>query len=124
MDDPLPKYLLLVPLRYNDGTPVPEEVILELKEELVLLANGWTMAGTVEGAYRMADGRQQIDHSLQFWIVVNEDRFSELERIVGELGHKLGQESMFLETPGGMVYFVPPRPPESDESPANREEQS
>ena len=35
MDDPLPKFILLIPLRYNDGTKVPDEVILDFQEKLL-----------------------------------------------------------------------------------------
>jgi hypothetical protein len=47
----LQKYLLLVPLQFNDGTPVPESVILGLQEKLFALGGGFTIAGTVKGAY-------------------------------------------------------------------------
>jgi hypothetical protein len=117
MDDPLAKYITLIPLAYNDGSPVTEEVILEFKEQLFALADGWTVAGTVEGAYRMADGKQQIDRSLQFWISIRESRGDELRAVVAELGRRLGQESMYLELTGASVEFVPPSeghvPPQS-----------
>jgi hypothetical protein len=111
MADPLPKYIVLVPLRYNDGRKVPEEVILEFQERLFAMGCGITTAGVVEGAYRMADGRKQIDHSLQLWIGVKDEYYPELERVVAELGHQLGQESMYLERTGATMHFIPPRSP-------------
>ena len=111
MDDPLPKFILLIPLRYNDGREVPNEVILDFQEKLYALGGGFTIAGTVEGAYRMADGTKQIDHSLQIWIGLREECVPELELLVAELGAKLGQESMYLERTGGAIHFIPPRKP-------------
>jgi len=111
MDEPLPKFILLVPLKYNDGTEVSHDVILEFQETLYALGGGFTSAGTVEGTYRMADGRKQSDDLLQLWIGLEEEFFPQLERAVAELGAKLGQESMYLERTGGMIHFVPPRPP-------------
>lgn len=111
MDDPLTKLILLVPLRYNDGRQVPKEVILDFQEELFALGGGFTVAGTVQGAYRMADGTKQVDDSLQIWIGLKEEYVPELERLVGELGAKLGQESMYLERTGGKIDFIPPQQP-------------
>ncbi|MEE8452105.1 MAG: hypothetical protein V3R99_09330 [Thermoguttaceae bacterium] len=116
MDEPLPKFVLLIPLNYNDGGEVLKKVILDFKEKLFALGGGFTEAGTVEGAYRMADGKKQIDHSLQIWIGLKEQYVPELEQAVGELGSKLGQESMYLERTGGMIHFIPPRPPTGDSS--------
>lgn len=114
MPEPVSKFIVLVPLRYNDGTPVANEVILEFQEALLGLGCGITIAGTVEGAYRMADGRTQIDHSLQVWIGLAEDRVPELERLVAGIGAKLGQESMYLERTGGQIHFILPPQPEGD----------
>lgn len=110
MDDPLPKFILLIPLNYNDGTEVPKEVILDFQEELFLLGGGFTEAGTVKGAYQMEDGSRQVDHSLQLWIGLPDEYIPDLERLVGRLGAKLGQESMYLERTGGQIHFIPPQP--------------
>jgi hypothetical protein len=108
MRPPLQKYLLLVPLQLNDGMPVPETVILDFQEKLFALGGGFTIAGTVKGAYRMADGTKQIDDSLQIWIGLPDDLYPDLERLVGELGTVLGQETMYLEKTGGNIHFIPP----------------
>jgi len=110
MDEPLPKFILLVPLNYNDGTEVPEDVILEFQEALYGLGGAFTIAGTVKGTYRMADGTRQSDELLQIWIGLEEELFPQLEQAVAQLGAKLGQESMYLERTGGMIHFIQPRP--------------
>lgn len=109
MDEPLPKFILLVPLRYNDGRKVPNEVILDFEDKLYALGGAFTNAGTVQGAYRMADGRKQVDDLLQYWIGLREEYVLELERLVAELGATLGQESMYFERTGSMIGFIPPR---------------
>jgi hypothetical protein len=105
--DELHKYIVLVPLRFNDETEVPADLILDF-EKLYLLGGGFTIAGTVKGAYRMANGKKQIDHSIEYWIGVSPDRVGELETIVGDRGDVLGQESMYLEHTGSKIEFVPP----------------
>ena len=109
MDEPLQKFVVLVPLCFNDGTQVPNEVIIDFQDKLFLLGGGYTIAGKVEGAYRMADGKKQIDHSVEYWIWVANGQIEKLRTIVGELGDTLGQESMYLEHTGSKVDFVPPR---------------
>lgn len=108
MDEPLKKFVVLVPLRFNDGKEVPNNIILDFQEKLFLLGGGFTLAGTVEGAYKMADGKKQIDHSQTYWIGVPADATEELRAIVSELGETLGQESMYLEHTGSKIEFVPP----------------
>ena len=116
MDEPLLKFITFVPTTLNDGTPVEAEVILEFEERLFLLANGFTEKGTVRGAYRMSDGKKQIDHSLEYWIWVSEEQQGELRQVVAELGNKLGQESMYLERSFANLDFVPPAKPTEDNS--------
>jgi len=102
------KYLALVPLRFNDGTEVPADIILEFQDTLFEKFGGFTVCGTVEGAYKMANGKKAIDHSAQYWIGIPESEYETLRSIVAELGQKLGQESMFLENTGSTIDFVKP----------------
>ena len=110
MDEPLPKFVLLVPLTYNGGTAIPEDVILDFQEQLFALGGGFTVAGTVQGAYRMADGTKQVDDLLEMWIGIHEEDVSELRQLVGKLGAQLGQESMYFEQTGSKIHFIPPQP--------------
>ena len=57
----------------------------------------------------MKDGTKQIDHSLQVWIGIREDFVADLKQLVGRLGAKLGQESMYFERTGGSIEFIPPQ---------------
>jgi hypothetical protein len=108
MEEPMTKFVLLLPLRYNDGRDVPRQVLLGMLEELYVLAGGHTIAGTVQGAYRMADGAKQQDESLQVWIGVREEEVSDLRTMVAKFGKTLGQETMYLERTGATIDFIPP----------------
>ncbi len=59
MEEPKIKYVLLLPLSYNDGRLVPLEVLDGMLDEIFVLAGGYSIAGTVRGAYRMNDGTKQ-----------------------------------------------------------------
>ena len=116
MDDSLFKFILFVPLYYNDGRKVPKKIILDFEDRLFVLGCGFTDVGTVRGAYPMADGKKQIDHSAHYWIWLKEECVAELRQAVAELGAKLGQESMYLEHAPGTLEFVLPQPPKGGES--------
>ena len=116
MDDPLSKFILFVPLYYNDGREVPKKVILDFEDRLYVLGGGITDKGTVKGAYRMADGKKQIDYSVEYWIWLKEECVPELRQAVAELGFELGQESMYLESVPSTLDLVPPQPPQGGSS--------
>lgn len=100
------KYLLLVPTKFNDGTDVPPSVFACLDEQLFAKFHGFTVDGTVKGAYRMEDGSKAIDHSVVYWIVLREGQEDVLRSLVADLAKELGQESMYMEKTGSTVDFV------------------
>lgn len=101
------KYVLLVPLNYNDGSDVPKDVLDEVYNSIYELAGGYYIAGTGVGAYRMDSGEKAIDRCAQVWIVVDESDVIELKAVVRRIGRLLGQESMYLEDAGpSRVDFV------------------
>lgn len=102
------KYVLLLPVTFNDGSVVPKDVRDQILDDIFVLAGGYFIAGEGDGAYRMKNGAKQVDRSLAVWIVVNEDDISQLTKLVGQIAAKLDQESMYLERVGSTVEFVPP----------------
>jgi hypothetical protein len=50
------KYVLLLPLTYNDKSKVPKNVKDQILDELFALAGGYHIAGAGKGAYRMKSG--------------------------------------------------------------------
>ncbi len=61
----------------------------------------------------MQDGKNAVDHTTQCWIGIEESQYEFLRSIVAVLGHKLGQESMYLEKTGSTIDFVEPAPAQS-----------
>ena len=67
MSKPTIKHVLLLPLTYNPspgtkgkGSPVPQEAIQAILDEIYVFAGGYTVAGTVKGAYRMRNGADRM----------------------------------------------------------------
>ncbi len=104
------KFVLLMPLTYNDGSQVPKNVMDRIEDELFVLAGGFNIAGTGKGAYRMRNGSKQIDETLQMWVVVDEEDEPALRELVAGFGEILGQESMYLERTTSTVEFVKSTP--------------
>lgn len=105
---PKTKFVVLIPLYYNDGKKVPRSVLNEICHEFYLLAGGYTLAGKVTGAYRMKDGSKQVDQSASVWVVIEDEREPSLRKLVAEICSQLDQEAIYLERSGGTVEFVAP----------------
>jgi hypothetical protein len=108
------KYVLLLPLNYNDGTPVPRKERNRICDEIFELAQGYGLAGEVTGAYRMKDGSKQKDRSVIIWIGIHDKQKRDLKRLVAKFARELGQETLYLERTGGTIEFIQPLPLEDD----------
>lgn len=97
---------LLIPMRHNDGTPVDRVELDRIESRLLEAFGGYTVAGTVRGAYRMADGTTARDVSLALWVAVPPARVGELRREAAGIARELRQESIYFERGGGAVEFV------------------
>jgi hypothetical protein len=104
------KVILLLPLTYNDGSSVAKDTLDRILDELFLNFGGYTVAGEVEGAYRMKSGSKQVDTCLEVWVAVENDPESldGLRRRVASFASLLGQESMYFERTGSNVEFITP----------------
>lgn len=101
------KYVLLLPLTYNDKSKVPKSVRDQIFDELFVLGAGYHIGGVGKGAYRSKAGQKQIDYSLEVWIAIDEKEEPALKELVGRFGTLLGQEEMYLEKTGSTVEFIP-----------------
>jgi hypothetical protein len=110
------KFILLVPTRFNDGRPVTKKELWRIQSELFFLADGYTLAGKVRGAYRMRDGSRQNDESYCFWIVLSRKDERRLKKLAADIGARFGQEAMYLERVEGTVEFIPPSESEHAEN--------
>ncbi|MCI0683432.1 MAG: hypothetical protein L0Y71_15115 [Gemmataceae bacterium] len=104
------KYVVLLPMARHDGNRVSKAQLDDYLSGLFNLAGGYTVAGTVVGAYRMRSGKKQQDRCLEIWIVLEESRESELKHWLANVGADLGQEAMYFEKSGARVTFIRPRP--------------
>jgi hypothetical protein len=102
------KYLLLLPLTYNDRSQIPKSVRDHVLDELFILAGGYHIAGVGQGAYRMRNGSKQVDHSLEIWVAVEEEDVPSLKQLVAKVAQMLKQECIYLERTGGSVEFIAP----------------
>ncbi len=66
------------------------------------------IAGSGSGAYRMRDGKKQVDQALKVWVAVDEEDIPSLKLLAGKIARMLDQESIYLERTGGSVEFVAP----------------
>ncbi len=99
------KAILLIPLTYNDGSRVPQDVLEGIYEALFVLSGGHTSAGTVRGAYRMKDGTEILE---QVWVAYNETDRPALRELVARFCSDLSQEAMYLEFTDSVIEFIPP----------------
>lgn len=102
------KYVILLPLTYNDGSQIPKCVMDHIFDESFVLANGYYIAGVGQGAYRMRNGSKQVDQSLEVWVAVEEEDVPALKELVAKVAQMLDQESIYLERTGGSVEFIAP----------------
>lgn len=111
------KVTVLLPLAFNDGSLVPGEVRDSILEEMYVLCGGYTVAGTVKGAFRMPDGSKQVEDLLEVWLAVEEGDLPALRQLVAVAARTLAQECMYFEVSGSTVEFIPP--PANPEQPAS-----
>jgi hypothetical protein len=102
------KYTVLIPLNYNDGTKVPDAELDEIYNKFYTLAGGYTLTGTVTGAFRTKDGSKQVDRSTIVWVGIDDDQEAKLKQLVAEICSRLRQEAIYLERTEGAIEFIPP----------------
>ena len=87
----------MLPLAYNDGTEIPPRVLADILGAIDEEFDGHTVAGTCDGAYRMATGQLAHDKSLMVWVIVDADRVDELRQHARRFAGMLKQESLYFE---------------------------
>lgn len=106
---PKQKFILLLPLNYNDGSEVPRHLLDQMYDEIFELAGGHYTAGKGQGAYKMKSGKKQVDFCAEVWICVLEEDVPELKSMVARFAKLLDQEEMYLEQAGSTVEFIKPQ---------------
>jgi hypothetical protein len=109
------KFVMLLPLTYNDKSKVPRDVKKQVFDDLFRLAGGYHIAGIGKGAYRMKSGTKKVDRSLEVWVAVEEEDQAALRDMVAGFAVLLGQEAIYLEKVSSTVEFVLPKAGEKHE---------
>jgi hypothetical protein len=102
------KCIILLPTYYNDGKGVPVEVLTRIRREVDQVFDGHTIAGTVEGTYRMADGSIATDESWEVWVAVDPDKIDVLRKLTSRFARILKQETIYFEVTNSEVEFIGP----------------
>lgn len=90
------KFTTLVPTRRNDGSPVEDAEMRDILRGLRETFGGVTLEGTTEGQWT-DDGTVYLDECWKVSVVTENDRYSEAEQAVRDIGKRLGQLAMFFE---------------------------
>jgi hypothetical protein len=107
--DDLKEAVVLVPLTYNDGTKVPPAKLRGIRAELLAAFHGWTIEGTVKGAYRMRSGEKRVEDLQSISVILRKSQLPKLEAMVAKWAAQLGQETMLLRVSDSAVKFMPPQ---------------
>jgi len=86
-----------LPEYFNTGRPVPERVMRRIQDELIVRWGGFTIAGTVRGAWRDEDGRVYQDTSLKFELAMRAEDLDDLRAYLRGLKDVLQQKAIYLE---------------------------
>ena len=100
--------VILLPTYYNNGKGVPADVINRILREIDEVFDGHTVAGTVEGTYRMADGSMATDSSLEVWVAVDPRKIDVLRKMTSRFARTLKQETIYFEVMDSEVEFIGP----------------
>ena len=101
------KIVILLPLTFNDGTRIPEQMLDDIYQELFFLCGGYRVAGIGSGAYRMADGTKQVEETQEIWAALPTQDVPALKNLVAKWCSQLQQECIWFER-SGSVDFVGP----------------
>jgi len=91
------KCLFLIPTSYNDGSPVPSEIMMDVWDELFVEFGPFSQSGITEGLWETKDGTRVKDHSLTVWIVMEEEKVASLKNIIKKIARLLQQEAIYFE---------------------------
>lgn len=105
------RYVILLPLHDNAGLPFTEVQMQEAIDALYILANGYSIEGRVQGAYRMKSGKKQEDELLRVSVLIAPECADELRALVREFCRRWGQECIWLEKSNSVVELVEPEAP-------------
>jgi hypothetical protein len=97
------KVIAIIPLNYNDGRDVPDEIFKEFEDQLIEIAGGYTLEGIVEGGWKDGDTVYR-DRSKKYSIVT--ESTEDIKDLVLQVGKQLEQKAMYLEIISSQVEIL------------------
>jgi hypothetical protein len=92
------KFTTLIPMRFNDGREVPEELMIRIIDELVLQFSGCSDEGITKGQWLdPKDSRLYRDESRRISVVCDNHLLWDAQQAVIRIGKLLGQRVMYFE---------------------------
>ena len=92
------KFTTLIPLRFNDGRPVPPEQISRIIDELAFQFKGCSDEGITKGQWLdPKDSQLYRDESRRVAVVCDNQLLWEAQQAVIRIGKELGQLVMYFE---------------------------
>lgn len=91
------KAAFYIPEYYNSGKPVPARVMARIQDELIVRYGGFTIAGTVRGAWKDEAGQLYQDTSLKFELALPAEDLEDLRAFLLHLKGVLKQKAIYLE---------------------------
>jgi hypothetical protein len=110
------KCIILLPTAYNDGSPIPSDVLRDIYKDIDREFDGHSIVGHVDGTYKMDDGSMVSDKSIMVLVVVKPDRVDDLKVLAARTARVLKQESIYFEVTQAEVEFVRPLPETGERS--------
>ena len=94
------KFTALIPRAFNDGTPVPPELLERLIKDLSEPFGGMTREDGIQGCWVDVDGTEYRDETIRISIVCDRERLQEALKAVRRIGRKLKQKAIYFEVFG------------------------
>lgn len=91
------KYSVIVPMNYNDGTPIPEDMIQNFEFEVMTITGGITREGMTEGKWFGPNREIYIDKGIKCVIAVREEDLERLRNTVKRHMKGFGQIAFYRE---------------------------
>jgi hypothetical protein len=92
------KVTTLIPTRRNDGSRVSGRERAEIVAKFWQRFGGSTIEGKTQGDWvDPVDGTHYRDECWKLVVVTSPEQWPEVEQLIAEVGHDLGQKAMFVE---------------------------
>lgn len=96
----------MLPLKYNDGTPIPRVVLDEVLLAIAMQFGGYTLSGEGQGFWIGPTGKYYIEPNKRLSFACNEADEQLAHDMVQGIGRTLNQESMYFVVHRPDVTFI------------------